>query len=370
MSGRGESAAWFVTDESTGDVVGTFWSPFTGESDFGYSSDLEIPPVFEWSPDRDYVAVEGGPAEERTVFLYRATGTTLKKIPLPELPESLEAAFAELGKARAAGFRVERWESGDELVLLRWERFASGRFAVSEVHVVFEKLSARIASATEPEGMKSLPEKTDDSAPTPAAFDPASLEGEHPVSGSNAQGTSYTGTVEIRVKNGLVLLKWQIGNKTTFGTGLVLSNVSGNVLGIAYDQGVAIYQIVSGKSGPALFGVWASQGMSSTGTEIIGNSAADPELPVFDFNGRYTLVTDDRPSVPFVIDGGDFNKEIRFGKERAEGLALGDGLAIITPQGLIVLQMSSGEGGFQTITGKSLDSQGNVQSVSLVQESD
>lgn len=44
---------WVLKDTSSGRVLGTFWSPNDGGSDFGYES--SIAPNFPWSPDREYL---------------------------------------------------------------------------------------------------------------------------------------------------------------------------------------------------------------------------------------------------------------------------------------------------------------------------
>lgn len=116
---------WVVKDTSSGRVLGTFWSPNDGGSDFGYES--SIVPDFLWSPDRDYVAVTGGASRSRAVSLYKVVGNTLKEIAVPQLDDQQAAPLNEITDPVADGVDAVRWQSDGTLLLHCWsaQRVAS-----------------------------------------------------------------------------------------------------------------------------------------------------------------------------------------------------------------------------------------------------
>lgn len=103
--GKGSRMAYFLMNDDR-DVLGTFWSPFTGESDYGFSAalDSQLAPV--WSPDRSFVAVAGGTMMHPRLFVYRAADNTLAPVRLP----------AAIGKSKD-GFAIEGWKDNSILVL-------------------------------------------------------------------------------------------------------------------------------------------------------------------------------------------------------------------------------------------------------------
>lgn len=109
---------WVVKDTSSGRVLGTFWSPNDGGSDFGYES--SIVPDFLWSPDRDYVAVTGGASRSRAVSLYKVVGNTLKEIAVPQLDGQQAAPLNEITDPVADGTDAVRWQSDGTLLLHCW----------------------------------------------------------------------------------------------------------------------------------------------------------------------------------------------------------------------------------------------------------
>lgn len=109
---------WVVKDTSSGRVLGTFWSPNDGGSDFGYES--SIVPDFLWSPDRDYVAVTGGASRSRAVSLYKVAGNTLKEIAVPQLDDQQAAPLNEITDPVADGTDAVRWQIDGTLLLHCW----------------------------------------------------------------------------------------------------------------------------------------------------------------------------------------------------------------------------------------------------------
>ena len=205
------------------------------------------------------------------------------------------------------------------------------------------------------------------------AFDVASLEGAHAVSGRNPDGSAYQGEVTVRVNDGLVLMQWKIGEKEMSGTGVVV----GMTLGVALPGGVAVYGAVPQAEGLSLVGRWSREGSGEAGEETIlaGNAeVTGAQFKVKDFNGTYTArlaLADGSPGEErMVIAGEDVVKTLSVGSgervQKAEGLALGGGLAAITPDGLMVLNLRGGAEGERKLSGLTVPGDGSVSEVSLV----
>jgi hypothetical protein len=204
-------------------------------------------------------------------------------------------------------------------------------------------------------------------------FDVASLEGTHAVSGRNPDGSAYKGEVTVRVKDGLVLMQWKAGERETFGTGVVV----GMTLGVALQGGMAIYGAVPHADGMSLVGLCSKEGSGEASEETIfvGNAdVTDAEFEVAAFNGTYTALREkadgSQDEERIVIAGEDIVKTLTVGSgervQKAEGLALGDGLAAITPDGLMVLNLRGGDDGQKDLSGVTVLGDGSVSAVSLV----
>ena len=204
-------------------------------------------------------------------------------------------------------------------------------------------------------------------------FDAASLEGTHAVSGRSPDGSPYQGDVTVRVKDGLVLMQWKIGEREMFGTGVIV----GMTLGVALQGGVAIYGAVPQADGISLVGVWSQEGSGEASEETIftGNAdVTDARFEVVAFNGTYTALREQadgsQDEERVVIAGEDIVKTLSVGSgervQKAEGLALGDGLAAITPDGLMVLNSREGDEGQRDLAGVMVLGNGSVSAVSLV----
>ncbi len=196
--------------------------------------------------------------------------------------------------------------------------------------------------------------------------DPTTLEGEHVCQGTNPDGTPYEGTVRIRLKKGLVLMEWTIGDKKTYGTGLL----EGRTLGLALEDGVAIYQIVSQAGGRALVGLWAAQGAESACDEVIFLGETGVQATKFSIeaiNGKYLVKRGKVDGQVVTVSGGNVVKRIDLGKGIvAEGLLLGDGFTMITPEGVSVFQVLSAKGGKILLKGDSVTAGANVVPTALV----
>ncbi len=204
-------------------------------------------------------------------------------------------------------------------------------------------------------------------------FDAASLEGTHAVSGRNPDGSSYQGEVTARVKDGLVLLQWKIGGHEMFGTGVVV----GMTLGVALQGGVAVYGAVPQAEGMSLVGLWSQEGSGQASEETIFVGKADvtdAHFEVADSNGIYTALRErdggSEDKERMVIAGGDVVKTLTVGTgervQKEEGLALGDGLAAIMPDGLMVLNWRGSQHGRAGLSGVMVPGDGSVSAISLV----
>lgn len=204
-----------------------------------------------------------------------------------------------------------------------------------------------------------------------AGLELSTLAGEHEVRGRNPDGSEYKGKVTIRVKGPLVLLEWNTNGELSYGSGLV----EGMTLGVALESGVAIYKIVPQAEGKSLVGLWVAEGGETACEETIFIGDADvgsAEFEVEKINGSYRALSGGVQGASVVtISGGDIVKrlEVRSGDHaaEAEGLALGDGLAVITPDGLSVFQILR-KGKKVFLAGRSADGTGQVREVRLEPE--
>lgn len=217
------------------------------------------------------------------------------------------------------------------------------------------------------------PSAAPESIPSPAVasegINPAGLEGVCRCRGRNPDGTNYQGTVTIRTKDGLVLIEWNINGKKSYGTGLL----QGTVLGVGLDDGVAIYQIVPQPQGASLIGLWAVEGAKEACEEAILIGEADQttaKFPTPSLNGAYRAVSvkadGTKEETPFSVSGKEAMKHVKLKDgTKAEGLQLGNGLAVITPDGLAVFQLGKDQTGKQTLSGRSFD-QTAIREVTLI----
>jgi len=376
-----EEPVYVLKNTSTGKVLGTFWDRANEKSDYGFES--SIVPDFLWSDDRNYVAVTGGASRSRVVSLYKVTGNSLKEIAVPQLNEQQAAPLSEITDTIAEGMDPVRWQQDGTLLLHFWaadrvrseseEQKTANVWADLEVNGSTAKIvgtSSEEPSAKEPGSLP--PNPAPPSGQTLASggdgqgapvVDPGMLAGTHNVSGRNPDGTQYKGTVEIRVKNGLLLMEWKIGKDVSHGTGILV----GMTLGVALDSGLAIYQIFGQSEGQSLIGFWSGEGSTATNEESILIGNADMEHASFDsqnINGRYTLlreVDDGQIEGSVTISGGEIAKNVLWkvnGKSsKCQGLSLGDGLAVITPAGLSVFTKNGDSFEGQSVTGNGKISQ-------------
>ena len=398
-----DQPVYVLKNTSTGKVLGIFWDRAKDKSDYGFES--SIVPDFYWSKDRDYVAVSGGASRSRTISLYKVIGNSLQEIAVPQLDDEQAAPLNAITDPVADGLDAIRWQPDGTLLLRFWaaERVTSDSEQQNEANVWADLQvngnTAKIIgiSSEEPtvSSSESLPKNpappagetlaSADTRPTEnqeapiyaqacsgeqppdesESFDPNRLVGVHSVSGTNPDGSTYKGTVKIRVANGLVGLEWKIGSSVSHGRGILV----GQTLGVALDDGIAIYRIIGQAEGQSLIGFWSGAGSPVTNPEaiLIGNAdMTQANLPAEQINGKYTSlreVDDGQVEGSVKISGGEIAKtalwKIGNKSSKCQGLALSDGLAILTPSGLSVF----------TKRGDSLEGQSVTQKGKICQES-
>jgi len=383
--------AWVVTNTSSGKVLGTFWSPNGGPSDFGFES--SIVPDFVWSKDRDYVAVVGGASRSRATSLYKVVGNTLKEITVPYLSNEQAAPLDEIKNSVADGVDPVRWQPDGTLLLHFWsaDRVTSDTEKQKEANVWADlevsDLQAKIVGtsteepSTPPAGMFPNPappagetlasQQAEQSSAADQPFTADRLVGIHQVQGKNPDGSSYKGTVEIRVVNGVVGLEWKIGQSVSHGNGVLV----GMTLGVALDDGIAIYKIYGQSEGQSLIGVWSSAGSSDTNEEaiLIGNAdMTSASVEAGQINGKYSLlreVRDGQIEGSLTIGGGEIAKKATWAVDdktaKCQGLALGDGFGVLTPDGLSVYEKHLDNSGNAGLVGLALSGAGDIHNESL-----
>jgi hypothetical protein len=201
------------------------------------------------------------------------------------------------------------------------------------------------------------------------AFDIASLEGTHAVSGRHADGSAYEGEVAVRVQDGLVLMQWKSGGRDLSGTGVL----TGRTLGVAWQDGVGVYRVLPQDQGWALVGLRLREGSAEAGKETVMAGDTDvtgAEFRARDHNGVFTVEGGSPDRDRIVMAGGETVKTLTFGSgervQKEEGLALGNGLAAITPLGLMVLERRPDPAGRAALSGVVLGGDGRVSPVALV----
>lgn len=339
---------YYFADKESSKGRRLFWNPQEAKSDCSYSADGNVSPEFFWSADRDYLAVNGGSPRDRQVFLYRIAKGTLSPVDVAPFTRAQSAPLRRLkGDLAASGTSVVRWTPDGTLLI----------HVCADERVTDEKQSQNSASLWAElamDGNKAKPVSVSDSEPPQEIadepdgkrVDPKQLVGSHACEGTNPDGSKYEGTIAIRCKNGLVLMEWEIAGKKSHGTGLL----EGMTLGVALDDGLAIYQVFPQDEGFSLIGRWAAEGSQSASNESILIGDADMKkarIPVSKLNGSYAWLRessgDSQDEGAASISGGDASKTVRWtlGKKvvTGQGLAHGEGLAVIRPDGLAVYQL-------------------------------
>jgi len=98
----------------------------------------------------------------------------------------------------------------------------------------------------------------------PAKADSLTLASRYEASGSNPDGSKYTGTATVTViSDTTYTIVWKIGDSTYEGFGMRLNDSLAATYTIDGDPGLIIYKV----DGDGLTGAWAIRGHDGVGTE-------------------------------------------------------------------------------------------------------
>jgi hypothetical protein len=387
------NGSYLIVNE--GEVTGTFWNTKTGESDVKFSAGKGVKPEFFWSEGHEYLAANGGTAENGQVFIYEiGDGTNWTPVAPPNLTDKQLAPLFAIGDDWAAtGTEAVRWQQDGTLLLRVWAAsratgdeesktasiWADLKMDAAKSEVVGtsteEPMTPEAAAKATAENLQEPAEETEaeetrseeaEAEPAGPRLEAEKLAGEHTVVGRNADGAEYKGTVTIRVKGGLLLFEWKIGDTTTHGTGLL----EDMTVGVGLEDGLAIYQAVPQAEGISLIGLWKTEDGKTTLEEtiLVGNAdSTEAKFEVRKVNGDYVFhreLKDEIVKGAAAISGGDIVKKVDWNLPSHTmygiGLLLGDGLAVITPEGLAVYAIVADDDGKEYFAGESLNAAGAV----------
>jgi hypothetical protein len=102
-----------------------------------------------------------------------------------------------------------------------------------------------------------------------AAASAQTVGGTYSASGTNADGSSYTGSAEITVNGPACSISWQTGGSSSAGTCLLTGNAFGAAYQLGDSTGLAVYQL---QPDGTLKGQWTTIGSSGVGSETLSPS--------------------------------------------------------------------------------------------------
>ena len=98
----------------------------------------------------------------------------------------------------------------------------------------------------------------------PARAEPLSLASHYEASGTNPDGSKYSGTADVTViSDTTYTIVWKIGDETYKGFGMRLNDSLAATYTIDGEPGLIIYKV----DGNGLNGAWAIRGHDGVGTE-------------------------------------------------------------------------------------------------------
>jgi hypothetical protein len=98
----------------------------------------------------------------------------------------------------------------------------------------------------------------------PAGAETLTLANKYSATGSNPDGSKYTGTANVRViSESTFTIKWTIGGSTYEGFGMRMNDSLAATYTIDGEPGLVIYRV----DGDGLTGIWAIRGHDKVGTE-------------------------------------------------------------------------------------------------------
>jgi hypothetical protein len=98
----------------------------------------------------------------------------------------------------------------------------------------------------------------------PAKADPLNLASQYEASGTNPDGSKYTGTANVTIiSDTTYTIVWKIAGATYEGFGMRLNDSLAATYTIDGDPGLIVYKV----DGNGLTGAWAIRGHNGVGTE-------------------------------------------------------------------------------------------------------
>jgi hypothetical protein len=102
-----------------------------------------------------------------------------------------------------------------------------------------------------------------------AAASAQTVGGTYSVSGTDADGSSYTGSAEITLNGPACAISWQTGGSSSAGTCLLTGNAFGAAYQLGDSPGLAVYRL---QPDGTLKGQWTTIGSSGVGSETLSPS--------------------------------------------------------------------------------------------------
>ena len=99
---------------------------------------------------------------------------------------------------------------------------------------------------------------------SPAGAEALTLASKYNATGTNPDGSKYTGTASVKViSESTFAIKWTIGGSTYEGFGMRMNDSLSATYMIDGEPGLVIYRV----DGDGLTGIWAIRGHDKVGTE-------------------------------------------------------------------------------------------------------
>ncbi|PTX95304.1 hypothetical protein DB345_13585 [Spartobacteria bacterium LR76] len=370
----GERRYYIVDNGNPNRAIGLLWDEKARESEYAYFAEGDVTPEFFWSPDRAYLAVNGGSVHDRQLFIYRVSKRDIDAVTIQPMTKRQTAAIEKLrGNIVADGIEAVGWTADRSLELRIWASSIDPLHSDSapvdlSANLEVDALLAKVTNVSERK-----PEAGDENGEARSVpIDASSLVGEFPCWGVDpADGRIYEGAVRIDAHGNIVTMEWNCGGQVTQGRGLLI----GTTLGVSREGGLALYQIVPQAEGKTLVGVWSSENSERAGSETI--RIGSPEQPSFRFspariNGNYVGTLQGQPGVhvsaKVAVTGDDTLKSVKVTTDgtvvQGRGLLLANSFATAVSGGVGVFQVE-GEGRDLRLDGRFIDRSGNTRPASL-----
>ncbi len=151
----GERRYYIVDNGNPNRAIGLLWDEKARESEYAYSAEGDVTPEFFWSPDRAYLAVNGGSVHDRQVFLYRVSKRDLDTVTIQPMTKRQMAAIEKLRDHIVAdGIEAVGWTADRSLELRIWASSVDSLHADSgpvdlSANLDVDALLAKVTSVSE-----------------------------------------------------------------------------------------------------------------------------------------------------------------------------------------------------------------------------